>query len=114
MQNGQPLTNHNRFFAKAQSWQSPDLWWVRLHSLGLGRLLSGFLFGVKPGDPGVYAAVILNTQGPFRGKSWDETKSSAASPYIMGFSLKIAHSHGSQAVRRIANFALSQPFLSNV
>jgi putative ABC transport system permease protein len=27
--------------------------------LGLGRLLTGFLFGVKPGDPGVYAAVIL-------------------------------------------------------
>jgi ABC-type antimicrobial peptide transport system permease subunit len=27
--------------------------------LGLGRLLSGFLFGVKPGDPGIYAAVIL-------------------------------------------------------
>ena len=27
--------------------------------LGLGRLLSGFLFGVKPGDPGVYAAVVL-------------------------------------------------------
>jgi putative ABC transport system permease protein len=27
--------------------------------LGLGHLLSGFLFGVKPGDPGVYAAVVL-------------------------------------------------------
>jgi putative ABC transport system permease protein len=27
--------------------------------LGLGRLLSGFLFGVKPSDPGVYAAVVL-------------------------------------------------------
>jgi len=27
--------------------------------LGLRRLLSGFLFGVKPGDPGIYAAVIL-------------------------------------------------------
>jgi predicted permease len=27
--------------------------------LGLGRLLSGFLFGVKPCDPGVYATVVL-------------------------------------------------------
>jgi ABC-type antimicrobial peptide transport system permease subunit len=28
-------------------------------SLGLGRLLSAFLFGVKPGDWGVYGAVLL-------------------------------------------------------